>query len=311
LKNVPLKGLQAFEAVGRCSSVTSSAQELGVSPGAISQQIRKIEQYLGVALFERNGRHLELTSLGRLYHNEIVKVFKQLAAAGDVLHRARNKDAIVLSGLSSVVNNWIGRRIFDWQAMFSGVPVKLIGQDNEPRLGDDGIDFRITYGEASASQHTHYMELFRDWVVPACSPRLIRQTIAQPSDIFHYPLLNIEWERRFGSSPSWHDFSSKCGINDNALPSGLAFTLSTSAIDAAASSRGFVLAQLSLVSEELRTGALIIPIDIRMPLKESYYLAWDHSSLQKPFGPKFKRWILKIAKEQALAAHAPLALAGV
>ncbi|MGY5802095.1 LysR family transcriptional regulator [Rhizobium sp. LEGMi12c] len=296
---VPLKGLQAFEAVGRCGSVNAAALELKVSPGAISQQIRKIESFLGVTLFERNGRTVELTQWGRLYHQEISKGFEQFAAAEQILERARNENALVLSALSSVVNKWIGRRIFDWQALHPNAHVRIVGRDKEPRMGFDDIDFRISYG-SDVLQHEHYTELFRDWVVPACSPALIKGKAPSAAQLLEYPLLHVEWERHFSPYPSWLEFASKAETPLKETTAGLSFTLSSSAIDAAVNKRGVVLAQMSMIADELEAQTLVIPLDIRIALRESYFLAWDRAALEKPHGRQFRDWLVTISRQQGL-----------
>lgn len=298
-RTAPLKGLQAFEAVGRCGSVNAAALELKVSPGAISQQIRKIESFLGVTLLERNGRTVELTQWGRLYHQEISKGFEQFSVAEQVLERARNENALVLSALSSVVNKWIGRRIFDWQALHPNAHVRIVGRDKEPRMGFDDIDFRISYG-SDVLQHEHYTELFRDWVVPACSPALIKGKAPSAAQLLQYPLLHVEWERHFTPYPSWLEFAAKTGAALEETAAGLSFTLSSSAIDAAVNKRGVVLAQMSMIADELEAKTLVIPIDIRIPLRESYFLAWDRAALEKPHGRQFRDWLLTISRQQAL-----------
>jgi DNA-binding transcriptional LysR family regulator len=304
-KAIPLKGLQAFEAVGRCGSVSAAALELKVSPGAISQQIRKIESFLGVTLLERNGRTVELTQWGRLYHQEISKGFEQFAAAEQILERARNENALVLSALSSVVNKWIGRRIFDWQALHPNAHVRIVGRDKEPRMGFDDIDFRISYG-SDVLQHEHYTELFRDWVVPACSPALIKGKAPSATQLLQYPLLHVEWERHFTPYPSWLEFAAKTGAALEETAAGLSFTLSSSAIDAAVNKRGVVLAQMSMIADELEAQTLIIPLDIRIPLRESYFLAWDRAALEKPHGRQFREWLVAISRQQGLvSAPAP------
>jgi DNA-binding transcriptional LysR family regulator len=298
---IPLKGLQAFEAVGRCGSVTAAAVELNVSPGAISQQIRKIESFLGITLLERAGRTAELTLWGRLYHQEISKGFEQFAIAQQVLERARNENALVLSALSSVVNKWIGRRIFDWQALHPEAHVRVTGRDREPRMGFDEVDFRVSYG-SDVLQHEHYAELFRDWVVPACSPALMEKRKPSASDLLRYPLLHVEWERHFTPYPTWSEFATKVGVQFKETSPGLSFTLSSSAIDAAVNKRGIVLAQMSMIADELEAHTLVIPVDIRIPLRESYFLAWDRSALQKPYGRAFREWLIAISRQQAQAS---------
>ncbi|MGO7153863.1 LysR family transcriptional regulator [Rhizobium leguminosarum] len=301
LKAIPLKSLQAFEAVGRCGGVTAAALELRVSPGAISQQIRKIESFLGISLLERSGRTVELTAWGRLYHQEISKGFEQFALAQQLLEKARNETALVLSALSSVVNKWIGRRIFDWQALHPEVLVRIIGRDKEPRIGFDDVDFRVSYG-SDVLQHEHYTELFRDWVVPACSPALMQDRAHAARDLFEKPLLHVEWERHFTPYPSWAEFAAKAGVPLDASTPGLSFTLSSSAIDAAVNKRGVVLAQMSMISDELEAQTLVIPVDLRIALRESYFLAWDRAALQKPHGHEFREWLIAISRQQALAS---------
>lgn len=304
VRGAPLRGLQAFEAVGRCGSVMAAATELNVSPGAISQQIRKIESFLGVTLLERSGRTVELNQWGRLYHAEISKGFEQFALAQKVLERALNENALVLSALSSVVNKWIGRRIFDWQALHPDAHVRVTGRDREPRMGFDEVDFRVSYG-SDVLQHDHYTELFRDWVVPACSPALLKGRSVTAAGLFDYPLLHVEWERHFSPYPSWAEFATMIGTELKGTVPGLSFTLSSSAIDAAVNKRGIVLAQMSMIADELEAQTLVIPVDIRMPLRESYFLAWDRSALQKPYGAEFRDWIIAISRQQASMSRAP------
>ena len=295
-----LRGLQAFEAIGRCGTVSAAARDLGVSPGAISQQVRNVEQSLGLTLLERKGRRVELTSWGRLYYEEIAKGFQQFAHAAEVLERARNQSGIVLSALTSVVNKWVSRKIFDWQALYPDASIRILGKDEEPRIGFEQVDFRITYGRR-VNAHEHYTELFTDWVVPVCSPGLLAtRRLESPADILNFPLLNVEWEKGYLQPPQWSDWAKRVNASGGKTLSSLSFTLSSSAIDTAVSGRGFVLAQMSMISDELASGSLVIPYDIRMKLPESYFLAWDRAALEKPFGTAFHKWLVQISKKQAL-----------
>lgn len=298
----PLHALQAFEAVGRCRTMGVAAKELGVTPSAVSQQVRKLEDHLGVTLLERIGRRVELTSWGVLLHKEVAKGFSQLNHSVDVLERARSQTGIVLTGLSSVVNKWIGRKIFEWQTLHPDANVRIIGKDDEPKLADGQSDFRITYGK-SAEVHAHFAPLYTDWVVPACSPRLLgTRSLAEPADLLTFPLLNIEWESHYSRPPQWSEWAKLVGATVNEKLSGLFFALSSSAIDAAVNGHGFVLAQVSMIEDELQAGTLIVPFDIRLPLPESYYLAWDRAAFEKPFGREFHTWMMAIAKKQSAAS---------
>lgn len=298
MANPSLRGLQAFEAIGRCGSVNAAAEDLGVSPGAVSQLVRSLEHCLGLTLLERRGRRVELSSWGRLYYREVSKAFLQLSHADNVLTRARNESGIVLSALSSVASRWVSRKIFDWQSLCPESNVRILGQEQEPRFGTEQVDFRITYGRRSHA-HEHVATLFTDWVVPVCSPALIEErTLDCPQDILNFPLLNVEWEADYKASPQWKDWANLIDAKGRETSSGLSFTLSSSAIDAAANGRGFVLAQVSMVKDEITAGSLVVPFDIRMKLPECYYLAWDRTALEKPFGQKFHKWLLGVARHQ-------------
>ncbi|KRE24389.1 LysR family transcriptional regulator [Bosea sp. Root483D1] len=294
----PLKALQAFEAVARLGSVSDAAAELFVTPGAISQQIKKLESSLGIRLVERNGRGVELTSWGAAYHLDIVGPFAALRQAHAVLHRKRAGAGLVVSCLATVASRWLGPQLFDWQVLNPASKIRLIGAESEPRLFEDGVDFRLSYGSKSQS-FDHYAPLFTDCVVPACAPGLIAgKAIAAPEDIFACPLIGIEWEGSHKPPPSWDEWARSVGVSVGSVSTELAFSLSSTALDAAVNGRGFVLAQIAMIREDLASGRLIVPIDRRLQLGESYFLAWDRAALEKPFGAEFRDWVLAMSRAQ-------------
>ncbi|MGE7471879.1 LysR family transcriptional regulator [Bosea sp. NPDC003192] len=294
----PLKALQAFEAVARLGSVSDAAAELFVTPGAISQQIKKLESSLGIRLVERNGRGVELTSWGAAYHLDIVGPFAALRQAQATLHRKRAGSGLVVSCLATVASRWLGPQLFDWQVLNPASKIRLIGAESEPRLFEDGVDFRLSYGSKSQS-FDHYAPLFTDWVVPACAPGLIAgKAITAPEDIFAYPLIGIEWEGSHKPPPGWDEWADSVGVSVGNISTELAFSLSSTALDAAVNGRGFVLAQIAMIREDLASGRLVVPIDRRLQLGESYFLAWDRAALEKPFGGQFRDWVLAMSRAQ-------------
>ncbi|MDE1947441.1 MAG: LysR family transcriptional regulator [Burkholderiales bacterium] len=301
-----LRALQAFEAVAQCGSVTEAALQLGVSPGAVSQQLRKLEAALAVRLLERSGNGMALTSWGQLYHAELGPAFAQLRSAQEKLWRARTQGALVLSCLSSVASRWIGPRLFDWKTSHPGAKLRLLGAEAEPRPGDEAVDFRITYGRA-ASGFAHQAELFTDRVVPACAPELLEaHRLRKPADLLELPLIGIEWEPGHGAPPSWMEWAASIGAQRSWPASELSFSLSSAAIDAAVNGRGVVMAQVSLIADDLASGRLVVPFDRRLALAEPYFLAWDRAALQKPFGAEFRAWVIALARRQAELATAAL-----
>lgn len=291
----PLRALQAFEAFGRIGSVTGTAEELGVSAGAVSQQIRKAEDVLGLQLLERRGRIVTLTSWGRMYHAAISEGFERIRAAQEMLEQVRSEGALTISCLPSLASKWLAPQLLDWQAHHAGATVRLIGAEPELRFGEEQVDFRISYG-AKIREYDHYAELFTDSVVPACSPALLaRQTLRKPTDILNYPLLGIEWARDHRSPPTWAEWAASIGEKYRRTAGEVAFSLSSAAIDAAVNGRGFVLAQLSMARDDIASGRLVVPFDLPLRLPDPYFLAWDRAALQKPLAPELRAWMISIA----------------
>jgi LysR family glycine cleavage system transcriptional activator len=296
-----LRALQAFEAIGRFGSVAAAARDLGVSPGAVSQHIHRLEEDVGVALFERKGRSLALTSWGRLYLEKISAGFDRLRSAHEVLQRARLKSGIVVSAPPSLTIRWLRPLMLDWQQSSSGMSVRLIGEDDEPVFEEEQVDFRISYGTAR-HRYTHFTDLFHDRVVPSCSPSfLARHPVRTPADVLKGPLIGIEWENPYQSPPSWSEWASQFGLAPPEEPCELSFSLSSAAIDAATNEGGFVLGQASMIADELARGKLVVACDCWLKLSEPYALAWNPASLDRPFGREFRSFIIQAGQKQRAA----------
>jgi LysR family glycine cleavage system transcriptional activator len=284
--------------------VSAAARALGVSPGAISQQIHKLEKQVGLTLLQRNGNRMLLTTWGQVYHDKVAEGLSILQDATTDLIRARDTLGLTISSLSSVINKWIGREIFDWHRNFPEAQIRMVGSDIEPNLRDGDVDFRIYYGELHV--HDTFTELYTDWVVPACAPSLLQgRALGDPSEILQFPLLNIVWKTDLKAAPTWREWAQSVDIEFTENRQGLTHALSSSAIGAAVAGRGFVLAQYSFIGDELSSGRLVIPFDRRISLKDSYYLAWNRSALEKPHGKQFQRWLISLGRAQNRISRPP------
>ena len=159
------------------------------------------------------------------------------------------------------------------------------------------MDFRVAYGKA-AEAYPYRAELFTDWVAPACAPAfLARHPVADPAAILRRPLLKIDWRTGEGTQRDWGDWAAAIGA---AAPGGgaLSFSLSSTAIDAAAAGRGFVLAPMAMMADELAAGRLVVPHDVRLKLPKAYFVAWDRAALAKPYGARFRAWLIAAGRRQ-------------
>lgn len=266
--------------------------------GAISQQLRNAEEQIGLRLLERRGKLIALTARGRQYHGDVMAGFDSLRDAQARIERVRSESTLTISCLPSLASKWLGAQLFDWQAAHPTASVRLVGDDAEPRFGTDEVDFRLSYGDL-ITRFEHRTQLFTDWVVPACSPDChARHILRKPADILTAPLLAIEWAPEQGAPPGWGDWAAHVGAPRRTAAGAVAFSMSSAAIDAAINGRGFVLAQMSMVANDIASGRLVVPFDIRLELAQPYGLAWDPQALGKPFGPELRGWIQKIARRQ-------------
>ncbi|MBY5761492.1 LysR family transcriptional regulator [Rhizobium leguminosarum] len=299
-----LRAVQAFEAVGRFGNVAAAARDLGVSSGAVSQHIGRLEDEMGVSLFERRGRNLVLTSWGQIYLERVRIGFDHLRAANTVLQRARQKSGIVVSAPPSLAIRWLRPLVSDWQRIAPGLSVRVIGEDDEPVFEEEQVDFRISYGTAR-HRYAHFTELFVDRVSPVCSPSFLKgHPVTAPADVLKGPLVGIEWENPYQSPPSWSDWATQAGLPRLELQCELSFSLSSAAIDAAIDGAGYVLGQASMVDQDLAKGKLVVASNCWLDLSEPYALAWNRAVLDRPFGREFRDFISQAGRRlRATTSH--------
>lgn len=299
----PLRAVRVFESVGRCGAIGAASEELGVTPGACTQQIRLLEQHLGVRLVQRSGRGIELTRWGSMYLQYASRALEELRTGAKEVKIAQRSNQMTISAFPSVVNCWLATLLFEWQRRYSDSRIRIEAWDPEPQLEEGEADFRISYGPLCRC-HQRYKRLFTDYVFPVASPRLISQISApiNPQDLLSAPLLCVDWgaEYIYGADylgpPSWKEWLAACGVKSTRVPYALTFSLSSAALDAAIEGRGIVLAQHSMVRRALHAGLVHRLCGQALPLPEPYYVAWSRASLDKSRGRTFLSWLTEATR---------------
>src|SRR5258708_15164214 len=143
----PLRALQVFDTLGRCGGVVEAARRLGVRPGAVSQQIKILEDSLGMRLLAREGKRLRLTAAGVRYHETCAAAFESLRVAGAEIERVRNRRSLSISALPSLLAKWLAPRIYQWQIAHPGPDGYPDGTPSAPSPQGPHIDFPISYRE--------------------------------------------------------------------------------------------------------------------------------------------------------------------
>lgn len=293
-----MHGLRAFEAVARTGSISQAATELGISIGAISQQIQKLEQQVGAALLERRGRGVGLTVRGERYRAKVTAVLETLRQAQDEIDRSKQNPTLSISALPSPSATWVGASLHAFREKHADSIINLIGSELEPNLDSDDVDFRISYGHR-VNRHRRVVELFTDRATAACAPSLLRNAIASsPASVASFPLIDIVWDPEFSQPPTWQEWFASLGVPTPALSIGISFSLSSTAIAAAAAGRGFVLAQKSMIEADVKAGRLVTPFDHSLPLREPYFLAWSAAALDKPHGAHLRQWLIAAGRDR-------------
>ncbi|MFA5121615.1 LysR substrate-binding domain-containing protein [Zavarzinia sp.] len=291
----PLRSLETFEAICRLGGVARAAEELGVSPGAVSQQLRLLEDHLGRPLFRRAGRRLEPAEAGKAYFEMVFEGFERLRDAQKLFDRDGEIVGLSVSALPSLMLKWLAPRVYGWQQSRAFVDLRLEGNHREDGLEAGSVDFRLTYGPR-VTLHRHSAELFVDRVVPVAAPALAAGPLT-PEAIACLPLIHIDWRPDHQNGPTWAEWFRAAGLRQAPAPAERLYSLSSVALDAAAAGEGIALGQHSFVADDLASGRLVALSDISLALPVPYFVAWNDATIAKPGARDFLDWLLRTAAD--------------
>ncbi len=259
----PLGALRAFEAAARRLSFKDAAEELGLTPTAISHHVRVLEDHCGVKLFRRRPRPLALTPAGEKLLPGLRTGFDTFVAALSSIGPARNDAPLRITSTNAFASRWLVPRLGGWRADHPDVPLSVIGTDRvvEPHEAD----FAIRYALSPPPQAGR--ELFRDRHYPICSPGLVagRDRIASPAGVGQYPLIQYDWFANDRLSPSWKRWFDAACSEPPAWTIAFSFREETHAIEAALAGQGVTLCSDVVVADELASGALVKAFDFVLP----------------------------------------------
>src|SRR5215469_10991987 len=286
----PLNALRAFEAAARHLSLTKAAQELNVTPGAISHQIRGLETLLGVELFERRARSIALTPAGKLLHPGVQTGLLYIREAVASIQGARQERILVVSTPPGLTSKWLAPRLYRFASSHPDIDVRISSSINNADFTTDGIDVAVRNLPIDPRSDPALVieKLVELSFVPVCSPRLIERhgPLRTAKALARAPLIHDDTFASRAAVPTWADWFRAAGIESVNVPRGLRFNSSDHALDAA--SEG---AHVLLAYDDLRTGHLIIPVALALPSGRAYYLVRASGRRDRPQVRAFGRWI--------------------
>ena len=291
----PLRSLQAFEAAARHLSFAKAAQELNVTPGAISHQIKTLEDWLGAPLFHRLTRALRLTEAGEASAKSLTQGFDLLAEAAHHM-KSRSDDGLLTVSVSPGFGSlWLVPRLDRFRQLHPNIEIRIDGTDRLIDVAGGDADVAIRYGPGGYSD-VHSDRLFAMRATPVCSPetRDRGSGLKDPQDLASHTLLHVDWKETEGS---WRTWLLAAGMHDVDPFKGPKFTKEEMAVRAALDGEGVALIGDRMAANHLASGRLVRPFDkdLSTPLVFAYFLLTPRDRLDQPKINTFRTWVLSEA----------------
>jgi LysR family glycine cleavage system transcriptional activator len=295
-----LETLRIFAVAARHLSFTKAADELHLTQSAVSHRVRALEEELGMPLFRRLMRRLELTRAGQALAQRMDQAVSDIARTIAELDTRSDEQHLTVTLLPSVAARWLVPRLPGFHAQNPDIQLQLV---TDPRLLDlraARIDLALRFGRGNYPGYA-VTRLMPDFVFPVCSPQLIAQhgPVATIEALLALPLLHDCATEGDGSGSDWSSWLNRLGRAELSCHDGQRFSEAGLLIDAAVLGLGVALARSSLVSDHLASGTLICPLRLSAPTAFAYYLVGLPDAAALPKITRFRQWL------QAEAAAMP------
>ncbi|WP_299979315.1 LysR family transcriptional regulator [uncultured Pseudoteredinibacter sp.] len=291
-----LRGVQAFVVAAKHLSFKKAADELNVTPTAISHNIKSLEEELGVKLFNRLTRSLSLTNEGKAFAPLATEAFLKLHEAVNALSVTEGEGPLVVTTTKSFAANWLAKRAHRFSNLYPQYNLKIDASDKVREITSNNVDIAIRHGKGSY-EGSHFAWILNNFVVPVCSPRMFTNRAdakLKPEELLEFPLIVYEWtENQDADDPTWEmwfDLSGTASTNANFAET---YSEEYICLQAALDCRGIALCSTVAASSYLESGELIIPTNVDYFLKDkSFYLVCEKSHASKQKIVAFQDWLL-------------------
>ncbi len=298
----PLNSLRAFEAAARHLSFKRAAEELHVTPAAVSHQIRALEEYCGTQLFRRLTRALGLTEAGQAALPLLREGFDKLAEAAEAIRAEGRVGVLTVSVAPSFGAKWLVPRLDRFRAAHPEFDVRIDATDVLASFAGDGVDVALRYGHGRYRNLTSEC-LMAEVLFPVCSPQLMERgpPLRRPEDLRHHTLLHIQWKMEDDMAPNWRMWLRAAGAEYAGAERGPRFSADSMAVEAAIEGQGVVLASSVLVDGDLKAGRLVrpFPSSVYEATAFCYYLVYPEAKASDRKVTAFREWVLaEVAQDE-------------
>ncbi len=315
----PLNALKAFEVTARHLSVKKAAAELSVTPAAVSHQIRALEENLGVQLFLRHNRALQLTEAARACLPKLREGFDNLVQAVERVRAHKGGGMLIVSAAPSFAARWLMPRLHRFLVAQPEVDVRVSARLRQTAQGarkgavaerasvDAWLadsDVAILYGRGDYPGF-QVDKLISLTITPICSPRLVthpQHPLLRPADLRHHLLLHDDTGELYDGVSFWDVWLEAAGVEGVDLSRGPHFSHAVLAFEAAVEGHGVVATMPVLAETDLHAARLVTPFALRVPLASAYYLVCSAEATKRPAVAAFREWLLGEAAKEAETA---------
>jgi LysR family glycine cleavage system transcriptional activator len=292
----PLNALRAFEAIARHLSFAKAAEELHVTPAALSHQIRGLEEELGVALFRRLTRAIELTEAGRLIYPGLHAGFESLRGAMAQLERDGTSNVLVISATVGLTAKWLMPRLWRFLRAHPDIDARVSASMKVVDFATEGVDLAIRMAKRPPAG-LHAEMLFDEAMLPVCSPALVAQGLRAPADLSRFPLIHYDFATSWQAPPLWADWLAAAGLPNLDATRGLRVNVADHALDAAVAGAGVSLSFKLIASDDVHSGRLVTPFGPELPIPSGYYFVCPKGYESRPKVRAFRAWLFAEMEE--------------
>lgn len=283
-----LRALQAFDTAATRSSLSKAADDLGVTHGAVSRQIKQLEQYLGVALLRRLPGGVQLTDAGARLHLSTQQAFAALEQGIGATRRTQKRRSITISLSSSLAIKWLVPKLPEFRNRHPGISVYLDTDDQLIDFGDSDVDVALRYGRDPSSE-LYCERLLRERLIVAAAPSLGLDGSLTPEAITQLPLLHDQFH------PYWDTWAEAARMDrPNVQSKSSAFPDSAVLIAAAIDGQGVILVRQLLVADDLEAGRLVYLSDVSVEQERALYMVCRNGDQRSPSISTLHGWLSEV-----------------
>jgi LysR family glycine cleavage system transcriptional activator len=290
-RNLPsFSSLRAFEAAARHLSFRAAGEELGLTQSAISHQIKELETWMGLPLFTRLARRVELTDAGALYFPFLRDAFDRIAQGTDILRRSTASGDLTVQVYVTMAVRWLIPRLHEFHRANPDIAVKLDASHFDWGFNDKRADVGIVYARATDQPQLDYTHLFDADLSPVCSPAVAQGGLGlrQPADLVNHTLIEL-----FTAPDEWAAWLTAAGVPQLTGRSGIKVDSYLLAIETAVDGQGIAIAPHFLVAADLRSGRLVRPFKLSCRQPGGWYFVCRSALAQDRRVARFREWIIQ------------------